>query len=328
MASAMPPPVVSFATDRELSWTGSAQPARRPMARAMARSRMIASGAVADPASARRAVVARSQASSPVRAWRRRSSASARPARTSCSSRLSSLGRAGAGRRALARGRAGAGGPGPPGAPGAPEREGRGGRLRLGGLARAGLGALGPQQLLGAADRVALLVEEGADLAQQLDVLGPVVAPAAAALERANLGELALPEAQDVLRDVEPVRDLADGAEGRLRLLRPRLVLVGLDRSGRLPGGERGTHEASPFAPLIRSFSTWDALKTSTLRGKIGTSWPVFGFRPTRCPFWRTAKVPNEEIFTVPSRSSETEISSRIASTRSADSLRERPTSW
>src|SRR3954466_7108555 len=179
MASAMPPPVVSFATDRELSWTGSAQPARRPMARAIARSRMIASGAVADPASAQRAVVARSQASSPVRAWRRRSSASARPARTSCSSRLSSLGRAGAGRRALGRGRAGAGG-------GARARGGRGGRLRLGGLARAGLGALDPQQLLGAADRVALLVEEGADLAQQLDVLGPVVAPAAAALERAD----------------------------------------------------------------------------------------------------------------------------------------------
>ena len=81
-------------------------------------------------------------------------------------------------------------------------------------------GSTGPppvqaQQLLGASDGVALLVEEGADLAQDLDVLGAVVAPTAAALQRPDLRELALPEAQHVLRHVEIVRHLADRPEGR-----------------------------------------------------------------------------------------------------------------
>ena len=49
---------------------------------------------------------------------------------------------------------------------------------------------------------------------QQVDVVGPVVAPAAAALQRLDLGEAGLPEAQHVLRQVEVVGDLADGAEG------------------------------------------------------------------------------------------------------------------
>lgn len=33
--------------------------------------------------------------------------------------------------------------------------------------------------------------------------------------------------------------------------------------------------------------------------GRIGTSSPVFGFRPIRWPLLRTEKLPNEEIFTV-----------------------------
>ncbi len=38
--------------------------------------------------------------------------------------------------------------------------------------------------------------------------------------------------------------------------------------------------------------------KTSTRRGVIGTSLPVFGLRPTRSPFWRMPNDPNEESFT------------------------------
>jgi hypothetical protein len=49
--------------------------------------------------------------------------------------------------------------------------------------------------------------------------------------------------------------------------------------------------------------------------------------RPTRCPFWRTAKLPNDEILTISPRSSARAISAITDSTSSADSLRERPTS-
>ena len=38
---------------------------------------------------------------------------------------------------------------------------------------------------------------------------------------------------------------------------------------------------------------------TSTRRGVIGTSWPVLGLRPTRWPFWRMPKEPNEDSLTV-----------------------------
>ena len=39
----------------------------------------------------------------------------------------------------------------------------------------------------------------------------------------------------------------------------------------------------------------FDGLKTSTRRGSIGTSTPVFGLRPMRRPFERTRKEPNED---------------------------------
>ncbi len=34
----------------------------------------------------------------------------------------------------------------------------------------------------------------------------------------------------------------------------------------------------------MRAFMTLDGLNTITLRGSMGTSTPVFGFRPTRSP--------------------------------------------
>jgi hypothetical protein len=59
----------------------------------------------------------------------------------------------------------------------------------------------------------------------------------------------------------------------------------------------------------------------------MGTSWPVLGLRPIRWPFSRTKKLPKEEILTVSLRVSAADISFRTASTSSADSLRESPTS-
>ena len=76
------------------------------------------------------------------------------------------------------------------------------------------------QDPLRTADRVALAVEQMADAAQQIDVVGPVVAPAAAALHRLDLLEARFPEAQHVLRQVEIVRDFADGPECVGRLFR------------------------------------------------------------------------------------------------------------
>src|ERR1700742_3851052 len=86
-----------------------------------------------------------------------------------------------------------------------------------------------------------------------------------------------------------------------------------------------------PFSsaiPLIRDLRTFDARKTSTRRGRIGTSCPVFGFRPTRWPLSRTVKLPNDEIFTDSPRANASTTSESIVSTRSLDSLRDSPTSW
>jgi hypothetical protein len=53
-----------------------------------------------------------------------------------------------------------------------------------------------------------------ADAAQQIDVVRAIVTPAAAALQRADLRETGFPETQDMLRQIEVVRDLADRAKG------------------------------------------------------------------------------------------------------------------
>src|SRR6185437_2184520 len=68
--------------------------------------------------------------------------------------------------------------------------------------------------LLHALDGVALVVEHVADALDQLDILRPVVAAAAATLHRLDLGEAGFPEAQHVLRQIEVFGYLADGAEG------------------------------------------------------------------------------------------------------------------
>src|ERR1700754_74479 len=79
---------------------------------------------------------------------------------------------------------------------------------------------------------------------------------------------------------------------------------------------------------LIRCFRIADGLNTITRRGEIGTSLPVFGLRPMRCPFLRTTNDPNEDSFTVSPRSRQSVISSNTISPRVADSVRDSPTFW
>src|SRR5262249_51662706 len=71
-----------------------------------------------------------------------------------------------------------------------------------------------------------------------------------------------------------------------------------------------------------------DGLNTITRRGEIGTSFPVFGLRPSRCPFLRTTKDPNDESLTVSPRSRQSVISFNTNSTNDADSVRDSPTFW
>ena len=72
-------------------------------------------------------------------------------------------------------------------------------------------------------NRIALAVEQVLDAAQQIDVVGPVIAPAAAALQRLDLLEARFPESQDVLRQFEIVRNLTDCPECVRRLFHHRL---------------------------------------------------------------------------------------------------------
>ena len=78
----------------------------------------------------------------------------------------------------------------------------------------------------------------------------------------------------------------------------------------------------------MRSFMILLGRNTRTRRGVIGTSWPVFGLRPTRSPLARMPKEPNDDNLTVspPARLSETSF--KISSTMSCDSLRGRPIFW
>jgi hypothetical protein len=87
------------------------------------------------------------------------------------------------------------------------------------------------EDLLHAANGVAVAIKQEADAAQEGHVLGPVIAPASAALHGLELRELALPEAQDVLRDRKLFGNLADGAKRLRRLIHP-VLLSGTPNAG------------------------------------------------------------------------------------------------
>jgi hypothetical protein len=82
---------------------------------------------------------------------------------------------------------------------------------------------------------------------------------------------------------------------------------------------------ASELLFWIFRFIIAEALKTTTRRGGIGASTPVFGFRPMRWPFSRTVKDPNDESFTVSHRATVSMISFNTRSTKADDSVRVNP---
>ncbi len=135
-------------------------------------------------------------------------------------------------------------------------------RLRRAGLPHRlhELGAVVLEDALHAADRVALAVEQVTDAAQQVDVVGPVVAPPAATLHRLDLAEPRFPEPQHMLRHVELVGHLADGAEGVRRLVDVAAPVASDIAS--LPrfrhAGRRGKDaERGAPRPLIRCRPRW-----------------------------------------------------------------------
>ena len=137
--------------------------------------------------------------------------------------------------------------------------------------------ALLAQNALHTADGVTFAVKQMAHAAQQIDIFGTIKAPTATAFHRPNLREPAFPETQHVLRHVDFVGDLADGAECPRRFVHwpvPR------KDSRSLPPRYGVTSAAA--SELIRCLRIAEGLNTITRRGEIGTSLPVFGFRPIR----------------------------------------------
>src|SRR5579875_2151726 len=147
--------------------------------------------------------------------------------------------------------------------------------------------ALFAQDALHAANGIAFAVEQMADAAQKLDVVGTIVAATAPALHRLDLTKPRLPETQHMLRQVEFLRRLADGTK-RIR----RLVV-----QGDTPAAANGTRDVDEryglaaarqvvderlSPPLIRCLRIADGLNTMTRRGEMGTSLPVLGLRPMR----------------------------------------------
>ena len=95
------------------------------------------------------------------------------------------------------------------------------------------------EELLDSFNSVALFIEKRADPPQQFNVLRPVIAAPAASLERPNLSEFALPEAQDMLRYVELLSALADSPK--------RLRRLAIARTARIAPGCDGCDSLLPF---------------------------------------------------------------------------------
>jgi hypothetical protein len=69
------------------------------------------------------------------------------------------------------------------------------------------------QDALDALDGVALAIKVVANAFEEIDVVGPIIAATAAALQRLHLREPRFPKTKHVLRDVEILGHLADGSE-------------------------------------------------------------------------------------------------------------------
>src|SRR5690606_3445075 len=97
------------------------------------------------------------------------------------------------------------------------------------------LGALALTALARADDGVAVFVQQAADLADHQHVVALVVAAVAAALDRAEAGELGLPVAQHVRLHVAQLADLANGEVALGGDRRKFAVAAGIKHSAPLP---------------------------------------------------------------------------------------------
>src|SRR3546814_418436 len=79
-------------------------------------------------------------------------------------------------------------------------------------------GAAVRQQLLDAADRIAVAVQELVDAVRERHIGGAIITAVAGALERTQLREARLPIAQYMLRKAEIACQLADRSEGVVAL--------------------------------------------------------------------------------------------------------------
>src|SRR5215831_4561251 len=133
---------------------------------------------------------------------------------------------------------------------------------------------LADQPLLGALEREPLLVEQGLDALDQLEIARPVQTLPRGILLGPKQLELRLPVAQDIGRDTGDRLHFTD-------------TIVELFRDFR---GHAVT--------LIRCLSPLLGLKVSTLRAVISMDSPVCGLRPRRDALRRIRKWPKPTIFT------------------------------
>jgi hypothetical protein len=98
----------------------------------------------------------------------------------------------------------------------------------------------------------------------------------------------------------------------------PRYSQAGTDQKGIQTGSGVIARRIDPVASpgkfglaqfWIFCFIIAEGLKSTTRRGEIGTSTPVFGFRPIRWVFMHTVNVPNDDSFTISSRAMASVIS-------------------
>lgn len=74
--------------------------------------------------------------------------------------------------------------------------------------------ALFLQDALHALDGIAFAIEQMLDAAQQLHIIGTIIAASAAAFHGFDLREAGFPKAQDMLRQVQFLCNFADGTKG------------------------------------------------------------------------------------------------------------------
>src|SRR5262245_18549590 len=202
---------------------------------------------------------------------------------------------------------------------------------RVGSLAHAELELLGPlarlgeQALLRALQGQALVVEQGLDAPDEIEVAVAVEALPGRVLLGSEQLELRLPVAQHVGRDSGQGLDLSDAVIELLGGLRHGAGPQGCGRGGAT--GAVGPAAVGGRDPglLIRCFSPLLGLNVSTLRAVISMLSPVWGLRPRREAFWRIRKCPKPTIFTSSPFSKQLKMMSKTDSTTDDDCRLERP---